>query len=254
MKTRRKTIHSWGVSLIAAAAFLVPATIFGAGNVTTTTSSGWKHNLSLYFLGAAMDGTVAIGPIEAEVDMSFSDIASNLEFGAMANYRGEKGQFSLGLDVIYMGLGATTEGGLAELDFDQWMVEGTAGWRLTDIIEVFGGVRYNDLSANIALLLPESPSVSRGRSWFDPIVGARAWIPLSSSLDLILRGDIGGFGVGSELTWQLAAHLRYHFSESFSALLGYRYLVTDYEDGQGLNRFVYDMTTQGPTLGLSWRF
>ena len=58
--------------------------------------------------------------------------------------------------------------------------------------------------------------------------------------------------MGSELTWQLAAHLRYNFSKSFSGLLGYRYLVTDYEDGTGLNRFAYDMTTQGPTLGLSW--
>ena len=139
MNTRRKTIHYRAVSLIAAAAFLTPVTAFGAGNVTTTTSSGWKHHMSVYFLGAAMDGTVAIGPIEAEVDMSFSDIVSNLEFGAMANYRGEKGKFSLGLDIIYMGLGATTESGLAEVDFDQWMVEGTAGWRLTDIIEVFGG-------------------------------------------------------------------------------------------------------------------
>jgi opacity protein-like surface antigen len=213
----------------------------------------WNHTFTAYLLGASMDGTTAIGPVEVDVDLSFSDIMDKLEFGAMAHYRGERDKLSLGLDVIYMGLGSDRPG-IAETDVDQWMVEGTAGWRLTDAIEVFGGVRYNDVAARIDLFGPQLASFSKSEGWFDPIVGARLWLPLAGSFSGILRGDIGGFGVGSDLTWQLGAHLRYAFSNSFSALVGYRYLVVDYETGEGQSRFVYDMTIQGPTLGLSWTF
>ena len=101
---------------------------------------------------------------------------------------------------------------------------------------------------------PQLSTLSKSKGWFDPIVGARLWFPVSSSLDVILRGDVGGFGVGSDLTWQLSGHLRYAFSDSFSGLLGYRYFYMDYESGEGLNRFVYDMAIHGPTLGLSWGF
>jgi hypothetical protein len=35
-------------------------------------------------MGADMDGTAAIGDLEADVNLSLSDITENLEFGAMA--------------------------------------------------------------------------------------------------------------------------------------------------------------------------
>ena len=216
-------------------------------------SSQWKHHLTAYFLGASMDGNVVLGPIGSEVDLSFSEIADRLELGGMVNYRAEKDKFSLGLDVLYMGLGGSALG-MGEVDYDQWMVEGTAGWRLTEMIELIAGVRYNDVAVDVDFDNPLLPTLSKSKGWFDPIVGARLWFPVSSSLDVILRGDVGGFGVGSDLTWQLSGHLRYAFSDSFSGLLGYRYFYMDYESGEGLNRFVYDMAIHGPTLGLSWTF
>jgi hypothetical protein len=152
-----------------------------------------------------------------------------------------------------MGLGGSALG-LGEVDYDQWMVEGTAGWRLTEMIELIGGVRYNDVAVDVDFDNPLLPTLSKSKGWFDPIVGARLWFPVSRTFDVIVRGDVGGFGVGSDLTWQLSGHLRYAFSDSFSGLLGYRYFYIDYESGAGLNRFVYDMAIHGPTLGLSWGF
>jgi hypothetical protein len=36
--------------------------------------------------------------------------------------------------------------------------------------------------------------------------------------------------------------------------MGYRFLSTDYETGSGLNRFKYDILSQGPQLGLTLHF
>lgn len=201
-----------------------------------------------------MDGTATVRGIPVSVDVSFDEILSNLEFGTMVNYRAEKDKLSLGVDVIYMGLGARTPGGLASVDFDQWMVEGNAGWRLGDHAELIGGLRYNSMDATIQALVGGQPSASQSKSWIDPFVGGRLWFPLSDSFLLIFRGDIGGFSVGSELAWQLAGYFAWDVSNSVSLLAGYRALDVDYVDGQGTSRFEYDMLTHGPAAGLTWRF
>ena len=46
----------------------------------------------------------------------------------------------------------------------------------------------------------------------------------------------------------------YHFSPMVSAWLGYRILGIDYEDGHGPDKFKYDVTMQGPIVGIGFRF
>ena len=43
----------------------------------------WNVTFAPYFMGAAMKGTVAVAGQEATLDMSASDILSNLQSGAM---------------------------------------------------------------------------------------------------------------------------------------------------------------------------
>ncbi len=67
------------------------------------------------------------------------------------------------------------------------------------------------------------------------------------------EADIGGFGVGSDLTWNAQAVLTYGFTvagyEAFAAA-GYRALYWDYKDGG----FEWDVTMSGPILGAGVRF
>lgn len=64
------------------------------------------------------------------------------------------------------------------------------------------------------------------------------------------RSDIGGFGVGSDLTWSVQGTVGYRFTGNVSAELGYRYLDTDYKDGT----FTYDMAEHGIFTGLNITF
>jgi hypothetical protein len=88
----------------------------------------------------------------------------------------------------------------------------------------------------------------------DPVIGAIYTWPLSDDWTLNLRGDIGGFGVGSDFAWQGMATLRWQFSPRAALGVAYRYLDMDYEDGTGSNFFKYDMAMSGPAMGVIFTF
>lgn len=88
------------------------------------------------------------------------------------------------------------------------------------------------------------------RTWCDPIVGADLRYGFSKHWFARVLGDVGGFGVGSDLSWQVFGGVGYQFTSWFSATLGYRYLHVDYKDGE----FAADLNVQGALLGLGFRF
>ena len=65
---------------------------------------------------------------------------------------------------------------------------------------------------------------------------------------------VGGFGVGSQLAWQVFPAVSYRFTPLLEIEGGYRAIGMDYENGSGNEKFVYDLTTYGPQLGLKFHF
>ena len=57
----------------------------------------------------------------------------------------------------------------------------------------------------------------------------RACYSISPAVYFTVRGDIGGFGVGSDLMWQAEAALGVQLTKSIHAELGYRALSFDYD-------------------------
>ncbi len=214
----------------------------------------WTFDISLYGLAAGMSGDVAARGISADLDMSFSDILDNLEFGAMGKLRVGYDRWSFNTEVIYMGLGASKNN--FEADLDQWIVEPTVGYSFCKGFEALAGVRYNNLSGDITGTGPLgiARAASGTQDWWDPILGANLSLPFAKKFSLNFRGDIGGFSVGSDLTWQLFPYLGWQISRCCSLQAGYRWVYVDYETGTGANEFKYDMLTQGPQLGVTFRF
>lgn len=227
---------------------------------TAARAEEWKHEFAPYLWATGMDGTAGVASVDASVDVGFGDILENLEMAFLGTYRASKGPLSLTMDVVYMGLGQTVKGpgGLvtADIDMDQTAVEGTVGWALTEQLVAFGGLRYVDLSVEVQARSPPGDlrTAKGSESWVDPVIGARYTIPFADSWSLNLRGDIGGFGVGSDFAWQAMATLRWQATERLGVLGAYRYFDMDYEDGSGAGRFKYDMTISGPVLGIAFTF
>jgi hypothetical protein len=227
-----------------------------AAPTASAQATALTHTVEAYFLGAGMSGTAGVGPVTGEIDMPASDVLSNLQFGVLADYRGEAPKWAVTADVVYMGLGATGTGdggrATAEVDMDEWMVEATGSYRFSPTFEVVGGARYTSLETAIELRRAQGTSATSAKAdWIDPLVGVRLALPLSQAFAFSIRGMIGGFGVGCDFTWDADARLKWHASKSVTLSFGYRYLDQDYEKDGG---FKWDVVSQGPLAGASLTF
>lgn len=109
-----------------------------------------------------------------------------------------------------------------------------------------------EISQRIADKLEDALSarVSRTDDWFDPYVGLRARYNFNDRFYVTAKGDIGGFGVGSELTWQAEGAFGWQVTPSIFAEVGYRALSVDYEQ-DGL---LFDTITHGAQINVGLEF
>jgi len=66
---------------------------------------------------------------------------------------------------------------------------------------------------------------------------------------MLLAGDVGGFGAGSDSTWYADGLLGYDsrlLAKKVTVWAGCRALYQDYENGCGANTFEWQMTLHGP--------
>ncbi|MGO8926708.1 MAG: hypothetical protein ACLQU3_07460 [Limisphaerales bacterium] len=217
-------------------------------------TSPWTFDVSLYGVAAGMSGDITARGIPADLNVSFGQVLDNLKFGAMGTARVGYDRWSLSTDVIYMDLGVSK--GTVSADMQQWLVQPMLGYRLCPYFEVTAGTRYNNLSATIQGTGPlgNFRSTSGTVEWWDPVIGGRVSVPLFKTLSFDVMGDVGGFNVGSELTWQALPMLNWRFSKWGSIQAGYRWLFSDYSQGSGTSQFRYDILTQGPQIGFTLSF
>jgi hypothetical protein len=208
--------HKLLFGLTLAAALLPSALRAGENNQ-------WTFDASLYGLAAGMSGNVAVKGIPADVDVGFDKIWDNLKFGAMGSARVGYGRWAVSTEVIYMDLEATK--GAFTAGVQQWMVQPALEYRVCREFGLYAGTRYNSLHLEINGPLGLNPSGTQ--DWWDPVVGGRISLPLGKKFSLNVSGDIGGFGVGSDLTWQAYPYLNWQISKLASVQAGYRLLYTD---------------------------
>jgi hypothetical protein len=214
-------------------------------------SDKWDVTVAPYFMGAAMSGTTAVRGREVDVDVSASDIFSNLQFGAMGLVVARKGKWGLGGDAIWMALGSTVRETNVDLNQGAFAFYGLR--RLGSAADLTLGMRVNTLQGKLEFKTL-GVDVSQDETWVDPLVGLTLRSAREHRVRLQLYTEIGGFGVGSDFTWQIFPTLGIKLADRLSLEVGYRWLDMDYSTGDGNERFAYDVLTQGPIGGLAFRF
>jgi hypothetical protein len=114
-------------------------------------------------------------------------------------------------------------------------------------IDVYAGGRYVDLELEAESAIA-SPAI--GRDWWDPFVGLRLASPPGETLRGWISADIGGFGVGSDLSFELQAEVAWAFHDHLALTAGWRLLDVDYAD----EGFRLDVQLRGYYLGLELTF
>jgi len=90
----------------------------------------------------------------------------------------------------------------------------------------------------------------------DAVIGMRGYFDIAEDWQIMVRGDIGGFGLESDFTAKTVAGVMYNITESIILDVQYIALWVDYETGtrNTANYFSYDTVTHGPALGLIFKF
>jgi hypothetical protein len=100
----------------------------------------------------------------------------------------------------------------------------------------------NQLAATLDAKLGQT--LSRDDYWFDPYVGLRARYNFNKTYYTAVRGEIGGFGVGADLMWEVETVIGINLTRSIFTEIGYRALGGDYKD----NGFLFDTVMHGPQI------
>jgi hypothetical protein len=234
---------------------------------TNSDSDSWQITLVAYLHLAGMNGDVTIEGITTEVNESFSDLIENADFGGSFHFEARKGKWGIFVDPMYMKMSADEEAGalMVEIKVEQWLVElggiyEISNWSFGNAvdrkasIDLLAGGRYFSLDVDMGSNL--LPDTNGSGNWIDPFVGVLFKADLSKKVSLVLRGDIGGFGIGSasDFVWNAYTALGYDFSKKTTLWFGYRVLDIDYEDGRDTDLFAWDMATSGFVVGLAYRF
>ena len=261
------TDHKFAAAIAVAIHLLAAGHAWGADMTTGTEAApaetGWTFNAAPYVWAAGINGTVGqFGLPPVDVDASFIDVMKNFDMGFMGAGEAHLDRFGLALDVQYIKVstGADTPRGFAadriDLTSTTLSVFGAGMYRVVDTeaasVDLMLGARTwwvdNELDPVGGLLDPADYSDSD--SWIDPMIGAKGRVKLSGDFYLTGWGLIGGFGVGSDLTWDVMGAVGYEATDSVSLIAGYRALGVDYSNGD----FIFDVVQSGPIIGASIKF
>jgi hypothetical protein len=222
----------------------------------------WQFDLAPMYLWAInIDGDMGIRGRTADASLDFSDVWDKLEgvftLRLNATYR-EK--FGMLVDYNYLDLGTEKSKALGNIEasFTSNILNLAGTYRFLHgkhTLDGVAGIRYTKLDAGISLRVRNlAINLDGDHSWVDPIVGLGYNYQISDRWTLRLYGDIGGFGVQSDFTWQALGLIDYQPWKNFAIVAGYRALGVDYETGSDADRFTYDTTIFGPVVGLDIRW
>jgi hypothetical protein len=115
------------------------------------------------------------------------------------------------------------------------------------------------LERTVAIEVEKALAFSRSgdAEWVDPFVGFRLRHQMGPTKELSLEGDVGGFGAGSDFSWQVVA--AYGFDSSicgtpYHGVIGYRALSVDFTEDSRNGKNTFDFVQHGPIMGVSFRW
>lgn len=93
--------------------------------------------------------------------------------------------------------------------------------------------------------------------WVDPFVGGRVRHDFGQNKNVTLEGDVGGFGAGSEFSWQVVGTYGFDVNvlgSTMHSVVGYRALAVDYSETGAHGKNGIDYLQHGPVLGAKFNW
>lgn len=248
--------------------FLVAA---GALHAQETAAPGpgpdhdWHFSVASFLWASGVSGTArTLPPLPAAtVDISFADsleALKDLDGGLIATIFARKDRLLLMLDVNWISLSPSEtlsfQGQQVTLKTgsDSVTLMPAVGYRVHDdgrtLVDVYGGVKFWQMenSASISPAAVTPSALSKDESWVDGVIGGQIRGNISERAYVNAIGFLGTGG--SDYYGDLYGGFGYVLSSKVDAYVGYRVMKVKHENGP----FLYDVTQNGPLLGIAVRF
>ena len=220
----------------------------------------WHLSVSPYLWFPGVHGSLGTNDRSVGIHVSAIDLLSHFRFGLMGTVEARHNRILIPIDLIFVRLrddkgiplgsfGATT----ATVTANEFIFTPKIGVTVIKAkmlqVDALAGFRYWHFGENLSF----SPSIlglnfSRSQNWVDPLVGGRVTVPLSPKLAVTAAGDVGGWGVGSQLDYQVVGLLGYKVKPNMTLQAGYRYLFVDYAAG-GIHNGILNAAMSGIVFG-----
>jgi hypothetical protein len=256
----------------------------GDRGISPEQASAWSFEVVPFLWLPEVEGSVGTRGITADVDVDFNDLFDLMGDGELfaggGHFEARYDRFSFFVDAFGGTARPTSDvtfgprrmlTGTADLTLDFTFVEFGPAFRVLEwpccdggrpiVVDLLTGGRFMYFYQSISLRGSGGRFARDARAtstWVDPFAGGRFAVPLVGELDLVFRGDIGGFGAGSALAWNLIGGFEYHlpwqpWGARTSVVAVYKALDFDYESG---SRDAIDIALdlRGPALGLAFEF
>jgi len=208
-----------------------------------------------------MHGTVGALGRDVSMHVTPGDAISHFDFGLMGLTELSRKRLIVPIDLLWIRLSDSQPlpfPGLSAVSADarvgQFVLTPKIGLRVIDSerlkIDALTGFRYWHLGEKLSF----NPSAlginfNGSQSWTDPLVGGRIQTPLSQKAEVSIAGDVGGWGTGSQLDYQVVGLLGYKLKPKLTMQVGYRFLDVDYRNGGT----IYDTRTAGAVIGVTFK-
>ena len=253
---RRPVNRSAALTPFLAFALLTPQAS-AAGGAGARATDAWRFEFTPYLWFPNISGTIATDPLPtATFETPELGLLDNVEFATSATFTARDDDWVVLSDFSYTKLGLDENISGSNLSIDSavyWamiagghsIASGPAGR-----IDLFGGFRYTFLDGDIESSGGVSGSNRNNQDWFDPLVGFDASAKLAERWSVGLLADIGGFGVGSDLAYEIWPRVSWGYNEIITLNVGYRLLAMDFERSD----VTYDVTEAGWIVGVGLAF
>ncbi|WNC73835.1 hypothetical protein RGQ13_07550 [Thalassotalea psychrophila] len=243
----------------------------------TAYAEDWKFEFTPYIWAAANEGkSGAYGdlngvPFESisPIDISFSDLAEELDFGTMFNFSAKKNNWFMYSEVTVLSIEnaevavpppADASSASIKTDISGEIIDIAAGYRLMERsnFDLYGyiGARYFNLDVTLKTKRTKlnnevvKRNINTGDDFIDPFVGVHAKWKINNTFALQGRLEVGGFADQPSENTLVSVTLDHNLSDNWSLKYFYRMMNIDYKD----NGFVYDMEVTGPGIGATYKF
>jgi len=234
--------------------FCIP--FFGIAQTTAekkVPNNAWNFNVTPYLWMSSLKGDMTVLRKDVPIDLQFTDeIISNLKMVGMIHAEAKHNRLSIMLDASYANLEAkgqlknTIRDHSVGLKIKQTVVEGGLGYSFVKVsdftMDALAGARYFNMNSETKFNGNEISN--RDFNFVEPYVGMRFkndW----GKWAVGARIDVGGFGVGSEISYKYNALVAYKFTDLFGLTIGYQSYKPNYQD----TLFKYNIGNEGFLLG-----